>query len=161
MQVEQNKAIYILAFAVTCGLFVGIGRCTLNKLAEPSATTAPIEPVAPTAKKDIVGIYLQQSAGSVPGGSFRLEIHSDGRFAVGNMMSAWWGTWERKGDAIKFVTTDSPSGKVEERKVDKMHFDGGDIVKFGEFPNQLVFDRLPPNEGYMIPFDGTSIADGD
>ena len=97
----------------------------------------------------------------MPGGSFRLEIHPDGRFAVGNMMSAWWGTWQRKGDAIEFVTTDSPSGKVEERRVDKVHFDGGDIVKFGEFPNQWLFDRLPPNERYMIPFEGTSIANGD
>ncbi len=112
---------------------------------------------APTPKKkEIVGVFAQRIRNQ-PGGPFRFEFHSDGRWAMGNVMSAWWGTWRKRGDVYELTSTDSPSGRVVKQRADPIEFDNGDVIAFGEGSGKWIFDRMPSNEPYLIPFTGTSI----
>ena len=106
--------------------------------------------------KDIVGVYQQLDA-DPPGTNFRLEIRPDGRWAMANMMTGFWGTWSKTGTKYAFIGTDGATGKSPKPSEVPIRFDGDNTILFGPGPAAWTFERMAANEPLVIPFEGTSI----
>lgn len=139
----QSKWAHVLTFAIIAGLTVGGLRYLTNEVDRQNQP-------APSTKKDISGVYLQRS-GEPMAARFRLEIHFDGKWAMANMLSGWWGTWQWKDGAYYLKSTVSPSGPVEKPKEEVIGYDGFDMIT----ANGLTFDRLR-NAVYEIPMNAIS-----
>ena len=149
MSRSQVKALFIA--------FLLIGAVTTyvvlrNHRREFSASSKP------STSKNIVGVYQQLDA-DPPGTEFRLEIRQDGRWAMANMMTGFWGTWSKTGTKYTFIGTDGATGKVPKPSEVPIRFDGENTVSFGPTSAAWTFERMPAPEQFAIPFEGTSIED--
>ena len=138
----SNKALFILG-AVVCALSVG-AMWYLSNRDQSGPSAAP-------AAKDISGVYLQRSDEPMEA-RFRLEVHVDGKWAMANMLSGWWGTWQRRDGKYYLKSTVGPSGPVDEPREDAIGFDGQNEITMSSWK----FDRLP-DARFEIPMDGVSV----
>ncbi|MBA3727301.1 MAG: hypothetical protein H0W86_12930 [Armatimonadetes bacterium] len=109
------------------------------------------------ATKLFVGVYLQRSSGPMQT-RFRLEVHPDGQWALANMLTGFWGTWELKDGKYLLTGAVGPSGKVEKPTPEALKFDGKDTVEFGAEGPRWLFDRMPSDEPYVIPLEGRKVT---
>ena len=108
----------------------------------------------PRGNKPFAGVYVQQNPDA--GAGFRLEVHKDGRWAMANLSSGFWGRWKEQGGEVTLTVIDGSSGKLSQAVTVKPLFDGNDQVVLGEEWGSGAFIRQP-NAPYMISFDGTSL----
>lgn len=122
----------------------------------PTAGVAPGAVSAPGAKP-FPGVYTQR--GSQPDGFlYRLEVHPDGKWALANMSTGFWGTWSQKEGKVSLSITDGSSGQLQSPREMPVVYDGADSVRLGEEWGQTPFQRLPPGSQYLMSFADTSLA---
>ena len=149
MTKQQVKAIFIALVLVGAGTTYLVLR---NHRREFSADSKPAAP------KDIVGVYQQLDA-DPPGTEFRLEIRPEGRWAMANMMTGFWGTWAKSDSTYTFIGTDGATGKDPNPSEVPVRFDGENTISFGPGEHAWNFERMTATEEFVIPFVGTSIED--
>ena len=109
----------------------------------------------PRGNKPFVGVYVQQA--SDPGTGYRLEVHPDGKWAMANLSSGFWGRWTDDKGKVTLTIIEGSSGKLTKQVTILPLFDGNDEVRLGEEwgPGQFIRQT---GASYMISFVDTSLA---
>lgn len=122
----------------------------------PEDSPTPVVAARPRGTKPFTGVYLQQA--QVQGTGYRLEVHGDGKWAMANLSSGFWGRWKDDKGKVTLTIIDGSSGKLSKPVSLVPVYDGNDEVRLGEEWGGGTFLRLPATAPYMISFDGTSIT---
>ena len=109
----------------------------------------------PRGDKPFVGVYIQQAPDV--GSGYRMEVHPDGKWAMANLSSGFWGRWKDAEGKVTLTIIDGSSGKLSEPVTLIPLFDGLDEVLLGEEWGPGPFRRQPAAP-YIISFADTSLA---
>jgi hypothetical protein len=101
------------------------------------------------------GVYRQQGS-DLDGSLYRLEVIGDGRFAIANLSSVFYGTWAEKDGQVTLTIVEGSSGKLSSPVKVEVAFSGGDTVGLGEEWGGAPFMRQRAAQ-YLISFEGTSL----
>jgi hypothetical protein len=145
MLVQARTFALALALAVVAG-------CSSPPADAPAAAVA----ARPRGTKPLTGVYRQHA--EIQGTGYRLEIHGDGKWAMANLSSGFWGRWKDEGGKVTLTIIDGSSGKLSKPVSLVPMYDGNDEIRLGEEWGPGNFIRQPASAPYMISFNGTSLA---